>query len=84
MALTDDQVKEVWADFVGRTVTVARPCPWDAQALVDAVQTLDIWLGDNQAGYNSQLTSNAATFDADATQSDKDLLLALVASKLAE
>ena len=77
MALTDDQRKLIWADFmqkasarqelIGTTLTKAQ--------LRDAVNAIDIWIDDNAVDFNNSLPSEAKT---QLTQKQKYELFKLV------
>lgn len=76
MTLTTDQINKVFSKIVAEYIKT-KPCDMTKADIKNAVTAAEQWTVDNEASFNTALP---ATFKANATTTEKALLLAYVLS----
>ena len=78
MALTQQQLDQVYADIMQRLSAAGESTPCLKADIAAAVAACDTWVESNQVSYNNALP---AAFKANATASQKARLLSMVLAK---
>lgn len=79
MALTQQDINEIFRQYVRQTYKKGRPCTITKTDIKNAITETETWINDNKASYNNTLN---ATFRSAESANEKSFLFYLVGKKI--